>query len=153
MIGSYGKINLKTFTEVARSDYYPIAEADVALGIPSVQDIGKKLADYQITGLYWEINQQDIDLWYEYASPTIGSKESKLLIINNQPKGNFIITAITSNQGKLPNSERLNITLKAEGAFLWKGIYSPYAPPPVARRQAEQGLGGLLDGLSGWLKK
>ena len=149
MLGTYGNLNLKTFTEVAQSDYYPIAEADVALGIPSVQAVGRKLTDYQLTGLYWDRNIEDIKIWYKYAE----SRQAYLLIINEKPEGLFIITAITSNQGKLANSERLNITLKSEGAFMWTGNYSPYAPPPFARKQAEEGLGGLLDGLKGWLKK
>lgn len=153
MLGTFGDIILTTFTQLGQSDYYPIAEADVALGFPSVQSVGRKLTDFQLTGRYWSSgglgNTADITTWYQYAE----SRLAYLLILNDQPQGNYIITAITSTQGRLPNSEQLNVTLKHEGAFLWTGNYQPYNPPPVARKQAEQGISGLLSGLSGWLRK
>lgn len=153
MFGSFGSIPIKKATMLNRSRFFPVAEADVALGLPSLQAVSRKLEDIELAlSFFGDSTADDVAVWQRAAS----SREPAVLVIGGKPQGRWIVTALTEEINHAIDdrivAQKLRITFKEEGAFLWAGNYSPYEPPPVARRQAEQGLGGLIDGLRGWLK-
>lgn len=154
MFGSFGNLPITKATMLNRSRFYPVAEADVALGLPSLQVVSRRLEDIELALEFFGITTaDDVAKWQSVAS----IRESQVLVIGGKPQGRWIVTALTEEITRAIDDRiigtRLRVTFKEEGAFLWAGNYSPYEPPPVARKQAEQGLGGLLDGLKGWLKR
>lgn len=154
MFGSFGNLPITKATMLNRSRFYPVAEADVALGLPSLQVVSRRLEDIELALEFFGITTaDDVAKWQSVAS----SREPQVLVIGGKPQGRWIVTALTEETTRAIDDRiigtRLRVTFKEEGAFLWAGNYSPYEPPPVARKQAEQGLGGLLDGLKGWLKR
>jgi hypothetical protein len=153
MFGSFGSIPIQKATMLNRSRFFPVAEADVVLGLPSLQAVSRKLEDIELAlSFYGDSTADDVTVWQRIAS----SREAAVLVIGGKPQGRWIVTALTEEISHAISdrivAQKLRVTFKEEGAFLWAGNYSPYEPPPVARRQAEQGLGGLLDGLKGWLR-
>lgn len=151
MLGSFGNIPIANATTYSTASYYPVAEADVALGLPSLQVVSRKLKDIELEVRIFSEIDPILQQWREAGE----SRKPALLVLRDKPLGNYIVVAIASEvtRSRKGVGFKLRITLKEEGAFLWAGNYSPYEPPPVARKQAEQGLGGLLDGLKGWLGK
>lgn len=151
MLGSYGSIPIANATMYSTASYYPVAEADVALGLPSLQVVSRKLKDIELEVRI--VSEPDLILqqWRDAGE----SRQPAMLVLRGQPLGNYVIVAIAEEvtRAKKGVGFKLRITLKEEGAFLWAGNYSPYNPPPVARKQAEQGMGGLLDALGGWLRR
>jgi hypothetical protein len=151
MFGSFGQIPIKNATMYSSAHYYPVAEADVALGLPSLQVASRKLIDIELELVFFNEKDPLLKEWEKAEK----SRESALLVLRGEPLGNYVIVAVgrEARQGYKGLSFRLKITFKEEGAFLWAGNYAPYQPPPVARPAAEQGMKGLLEGLGGWLRR
>ena len=155
MFGSYGPLPIKKATTLRQSLFLPVAEADVALGLPSLQDVSRRLEDLELSLSFFGGNAVEESLkWREIAK---SEERSYLLIIGKKPQGKWLITAIVQEIGFAVDDDIrkiiLNITFKEEGAFLWAGNYSPYEPPPTVRPSAEAGISGLSRGVLDWLKR
>lgn len=138
MLGSFGNIPLKATTSYSTASYYPVAEADVALGLPSLQAVSRKLKDIELEVRIFSEADPALQHWREAGA----NRQPAMLVLRGQPLGNYVIVAIAEEVARAKKGVgfKLRITLKEEGDFLWAGNYSPYNPPPVARKQAEQGL-------------
>lgn len=155
MFGSYGPLPIKQATVLRQSLFLPVAEADVALGLPSLQDVSRRLEDLELSLAFFGSKAvEESQKWRKIAK---SEERSYLLIIGKQPQGKWLITGIVQEVGFAVDDDirkiTLNITFKEEGAFLWKGNYSPYEPPPTVRPSAEAGVSGLSRGVLDWLKR
>ena len=152
MFGSFGNLPITKATMLNRSRFYPVAEADVALGLPSLQVVSRRLEDIELAlEFFGDTTADDVARWQSVAS----SREPQVLVIGGKPQGRWIITALNEEITRAIDDRimgtRLRVTFKEEGAFLWAGNYSPYEPPPNVRKSAEAGVSGLSRGVLDWL--
>ncbi|PZO93637.1 MAG: hypothetical protein DI617_08415 [Streptococcus pyogenes] len=154
MFGYYGPLTIHRATTSRKSGFWPVAEADVSLGIPSLQLVSRKLKDFELEiSLVGPTAAQERDAWEALAE----SREPQLLTVAGKPLGYWLITANVEEIIHAIDSSidymKLRITFKEQGAFLWVGNYPIYEPPPTVRRTAEAGISGLSQGVLSWLKK
>lgn len=151
MLGSFGNIPIANATMYSTASYYPVAEADVALGLPSLQAVSRKLKDIELEVRIFSEGDPLLQQWREAGA----SRQPAVLVLRGKPLGNYIVVAIAEEVTRAARGVgfKLRITLKEEGAFLWAGNYSPYEPPPNVRKSAEVGVSGLSRGVLDWLGK
>lgn len=154
MFGSFGSIPIRKATMLNRSRFYPVAEADVALGLPSLQVVSRRLEDIELAlSFYGDSAVDNTALWQRVAA----SRESQILVVGGKPEGRWIVTALTEEISHAVGDRivalKLRVSLKEEGAFPWAGNYSPYEPPPTVRPSAEAGISGISRGVLDWLKR
>lgn len=154
MFGSFGLLPIENAVTLQKSQFYPVAESDVALGTPSLQLVSRKLEDIELElRFYGETSADRVEQWLALAK----RREPQILVIGGKPLGRWIVV-LTVEEIKRALQDRLDVvrlrvTFKEEGAFLWVGNYSPYEPPPSVRKSAEAGISGLSKAALDWLKR
>lgn len=152
LFGSFGPLPIKNATQLQKAYFFPVAEAEVALGTPSLQLVSRKLEDLDLgLSFYGETAATDAAQWIDAAK----SRKPQVLTIGKRPEGEWIIVAATEEVKRAIDDlivfVSLRVTFKQVGAFLWAGNYSPYEPPPNVRKSAEAGISGLSKAALGWL--
>lgn len=152
MFGSFGSLPIKNAITLQQSQFYPVAESDVALGTPSLQLVSRKLEDLEISlKFHGPTAAIEAEKWKMAGK----IREPQILIVGGRPLGRWIIVAVVQEIKRAIKDQilliSLRVTLKEEGAFLWVGNYSPYEPPPTVRKSAEAGISGLSKAALNWL--
>lgn len=152
LFGSFGALPIKNATLTNKSYFFPVAEAEVALGTASLQLVSSKLEDLELSlSFYGETAAAEAMLWTNAGK----SRLPQVLTIGRRPDGEWVIVAVVEETKRAIDDRILfvvlRITLKQVGAFLWAGNYNPYEPPPNVRKTAEAGISGLSKAALGWL--
>ncbi len=150
--GSFGSLPIKNATLSQKGYFFPVAEAEVALGVASLQLVSSKLEDQEISlSFYGETAAAEAMLWTNAGK----SRQPQILTIGRRPEGLWVIVAITEEVKRAIDDRILfvvlRVTFKQVGAFLWAGNYNPYEPPINVRKTAEAGISGLSKAALGWL--
>lgn len=152
MFGSFGNLPILTAITLQQSQFYPVAESDVALGTPSLQLVSRKLEDLELElRFYGPDSAARAEQWKSAGK----LRQPQILVVGGKPLGRWIIVAVVQEIRRAVDDRveaiRLRVTMKEEGAFLWAGNYSPYEPPATVRKSAEAGISGLSKAALNWL--
>lgn len=154
MFGSFGELPIVRASSLRRSQPYPVAEAEVALGTPSTQALSRRLEDIIIELVFFGATaSKNADLWKTAGK----SREPQQLVIAGKPEGLYWLALVDEEVKHAVDtridSTTLRVTFKEVGAFAWAGNYSPYEPPSSVRPSAEAGVSGLSSAVLSWLGK
>lgn len=152
LFGSFGSLPIKNATVSQKAYFFPVAEAEVALGTASLQLVSSKLEDFELSlSFYGETAADEAIRWVNAGK----SRLPEILTIGKRPDGLWVIVAVTEEIKRAIDDRIvfvvLRVTFKQVGAFLWAGNYNPYEPPPNVRKTAEAGISGLSKAALGWL--
>jgi hypothetical protein len=152
IFGSFGLLPIKNATQTQKGYFFPVAEAEVALGKASSQLVSSKLEDLELAlSFYGETAPAEAMRWINAGK----SRKPEILTIGKRPEGEWLIVGVVEEIRRAIDDRILfvvlRVTFKEVGAFLWVGNYNQYEPPPTVRKTAEAGISGLSKAALGWL--